>query len=189
LKESIDKKVGAYSRGMRQRLGIADVLMKNPHIVILDEPTLGIDPEGIRELLDLITELSKKDGLTVLISSHHLHQIQQICDRVGIFVGGKLIASGPIETLGEQVLNDQSKVLEFNALPYDEKLTELVNSLKEIDEVKADKGIFTIISKVDVRKKLVHLLVDNDYTLMYLRLRGGDLDDIYRSYFAKEEMA
>ena len=68
---------------MRQRLGIADVLMKDPQVIIMDEPTLGIDPEGMRELLNLIRELSVKDGRTVLISSHQLQQIQQVCDRVG----------------------------------------------------------------------------------------------------------
>ena len=83
-----DDRVGTYSRGMIQRLGIADVLVKDPRVVILDEPTNGIDPEGIREVLELIHGLSREDGRTVLISSHLLHQVQQICDRVGIFVEG-----------------------------------------------------------------------------------------------------
>ena len=95
-----DRKAGTYSRGMRQRLGIADVLMKDPKVIIMDEPTLGIDPEGMRELIALIRELSTVDGRTILISSHQLHQIQQICDRVGIFVKGKLMACGPIGELG-----------------------------------------------------------------------------------------
>ena len=80
-----DQKTGTYSKGMRQRLGIADVLMKDPQVIILDEPTLGLDPEGMRDFLKLIKELSVEDGRTVLVSSHQLYQIQQICDRVGIF--------------------------------------------------------------------------------------------------------
>ena len=87
-----DRKAGTYSRGMKQRLGIADVLMKDPKVIIMDEPTLGIDPEGMRELIALIRELSVRDGRTILISSHQLYQVQQICDRVGIFVKGRLIA-------------------------------------------------------------------------------------------------
>ena len=87
-----DRKTGTYSRGMRQRLGIADVLMKDPEIIIMDEPTLGIDPSGMRELTALIRELSVKDGRTILISSHELYQIQEISDRVGIFVKGRMIA-------------------------------------------------------------------------------------------------
>ncbi len=86
MTEAADQKTGTYSRGMRQRLGIADVLMKDPGVVIMDEPTLGIDPEGMRELMDLIRGLAVEEGSTILISSHQLYQIQQICDRVGLFV-------------------------------------------------------------------------------------------------------
>jgi ABC-2 type transport system ATP-binding protein len=83
-----DRRAGTYSRGMRQRLGIADVLMKDPEIIIMDEPTLGIDPVGMHELTALIRDLSLKDGRTILISSHEMYQIQAISDRVGIFVKG-----------------------------------------------------------------------------------------------------
>lgn len=98
-----DQKTGTYSKGMKQRLGIADVLMKDPRVIIMDEPTLGIDPEGMHELLMLMHELASEDGRTLLISSHQLYQIQQICDRVGIFVSGRLIACGRIDELGRQV--------------------------------------------------------------------------------------
>lgn len=86
------KKAGKYSRGMRQRLGLADVLIKEPEVIILDEPTSGIDPSGVREFMDLICQLSHKDGQTVLFSSHHLDQVQQVCNRVGLFSSGKLLA-------------------------------------------------------------------------------------------------
>ncbi len=92
LADAADKKTGKYSRGMIQRLGLADVLIKNPEIIVLDEPTLGIDPKGVKEFLELIVQLRHEEGLTVLLSSHHLHQVQQVCDRVGLFVSGKLIA-------------------------------------------------------------------------------------------------
>lgn len=86
------KKAGKYSRGMRQRLGLADVLIKEPEVIILDEPTSGIDPSGVREFMDLIRQLSHKDGQTVLFSSHHLDQVQQVCNRIGLFSSGKLLA-------------------------------------------------------------------------------------------------
>ena len=85
------QKTGKYSRGMRQRLGLADVLIKNPEIIILDEPTSGIDPAGVQEFIELIRQLSRKEGLTVLFSSHHLDQVQKVCDRVGLFNSGKLV--------------------------------------------------------------------------------------------------
>lgn len=96
------KKTGKYSKGMRQRLGLADVLIKRPEVAILDEPTTGIDPAGVREFIDLIRELSREKGLTVLFSSHHLDQVQQVCDRVGLFGSGKLLAEVELAGFREQ---------------------------------------------------------------------------------------
>ena len=92
------------SRGMRQRLGLADVLIKNPEIIILDEPTSGIDPAGIQEFIELIRNLSRVHSLTVLFSSHNLDQVQKACDRVGLFNHGKLLAQLDLEEMeGKQV--------------------------------------------------------------------------------------
>ena len=111
-----DRKTGTYSRGMRQRLGIADVLMKDPQIIIMDEPTLGIDPQGMHELTALIRELSVKDGRTILISSHELYQVQEISDRVGIFVRGRMIACGKISELAEQLQQEGAEFSEGGSL-------------------------------------------------------------------------
>src|SRR5690554_101380 len=103
LPADAQKKVGKYSRGMRQRLGLADVLIKDPEVIILDEPTLGIDPTGVTEILELIADLNRDKGLTILLSSHDLHQVQKICNRVGLFVDGRMIACGTIEELSQQL--------------------------------------------------------------------------------------
>jgi len=92
LSHVVDKKAGKFSRGMRQRLGLADVLIKKPEVIILDEPTSGIDPAGVQDFIRLVLELSHKDGLTVIFSSHILAQVQQVCDRVGLFNNGRLLA-------------------------------------------------------------------------------------------------
>ncbi|MCD7898341.1 MAG: ABC transporter ATP-binding protein [Bacteroides sp.] len=92
LQEQLKKKTGKYSKGMRQRLGLADVLIKGPEVIILDEPTSGIDPAGVQDFMELIRQLSSEKELTILFSSHHLHQVQQICSRVGLFTRGKLLA-------------------------------------------------------------------------------------------------
>ena len=102
LEDQLKKKAGKYSRGMRQRLGLADVLIKNPEIIILDEPTSGIDPAGVQEFIELIRWLSKEKGLTVLFSSHHLDQVQQICDRVGLFSQGRLLADLSLNDLQQE---------------------------------------------------------------------------------------
>ncbi|RLC22251.1 MAG: ABC transporter ATP-binding protein [Deltaproteobacteria bacterium] len=109
LKEEARKKVGAFSRGMRQRLGFAEVLIKDPSVVLLDEPTLGLDPDGALRLMDLIHSLNRKQNMTVLISSHNLHQVQKISNRVGIMLGGKMVAQGPIESLAREKFGIQEK--------------------------------------------------------------------------------
>ena len=103
LTDVADRKVKGYSRGMRQRLGLADALIKNPSILILDEPTVNIDPEGVREILLLVRRLSDERGVTVLLSSHLLHQVEQVCDRIGIFLRGRLVAQGTLEKLAATV--------------------------------------------------------------------------------------
>ena len=104
------KRVGAYSRGMRQRLGIAEVLLKDPQVVFLDEPTMGLDPDGTQRMLDFIQSHSREKGMTVFFSSHLLDQVQKISDRVGIMLKGNLVAAGPIQELAKQKLGvDQER--------------------------------------------------------------------------------
>ena len=104
LSEESTKKVGTFSKGMRQRLGIAEVLIKEPKLVFLDEPTIGLDPDGTNRMLDLIHSLSREKNITLFLSSHLLDQVQRICDRVGIMINGSLVAIGPIEELAKKKL-------------------------------------------------------------------------------------
>jgi len=98
------KRVGHYSRGMRQRLGIAEVLVKNPRIVFLDEPTLGLDPDGTKAMLEIIRLLSEEKKITVFFSSHLLDQVQRISSRIGIMIKANLVAEGRIDDLGREKL-------------------------------------------------------------------------------------
>jgi ABC-2 type transport system ATP-binding protein len=104
LLDEAAKKVGAFSKGMRQRLGIAEVLVKEPKIVFLDEPTVGLDPDGTNRMLDTIRSLSRDRDITVFFSSHLLDQVQRICDRVGIMIKGKLVAVGHMDELAREKL-------------------------------------------------------------------------------------
>ena len=104
LRNEAAKKVGAFSRGMRQRLAIAEILIKEPQIAFLDEPTLGLDPEGTTLIIDYIKSLSREHNITILLSSHDLTQVQRIADRIGIMIHGKLIAEGPLEKLAQEKL-------------------------------------------------------------------------------------
>ncbi len=183
-----DQKAGTYSRGMRQRLGIADVLMKDPKVVILDEPTLGIDPEGMQELIRLIRRLADEDGRTILISSHQLHQIQQICDRVGLFVDGSLIACGTIEELADQMQQEGCYVLETAALPDNQDFFRLLKGLGNVRQVEREGEVYVVHSGSDVKRELIRRSLDGGFTLTHLRQRGNDLDEIYRRYFEKAGM-
>jgi ABC-2 type transport system ATP-binding protein len=104
LAKEADKKVGSYSKGMRQRLGIAEVLIKEPRVIFLDEPTIGLDPDGTNRMLDLIQGMSRERQMTIFFSSHLLDQVQRISDRIGIMIRGKLVAAGPLAELAKQGL-------------------------------------------------------------------------------------
>ena len=187
MTEAADQKAGTYSRGMRQRLGIADVLMKDPKVVIMDEPTLGIDPEGMRELMTLIRSLAEDDKRTILISSHQLYQIQQICDRVGLFVEGRLIACGRIDELAGQMRREGHYALEAAAFPDDSGFEELLRSLGNVEQVERSGDFYVVHSRADLCRELNRRALEKGYTLRHLRQRGNDLDEIYRRYFEKGE--
>jgi len=104
LLEESRKRVGAYSRGMRQRLGIAELLIKEPKVAFLDEPTLGLDPDATNRMMELIERLCREKRMTVLLSSHMLHLVQRICHRVGIMIRGKMVAEGPMDRLAKEKL-------------------------------------------------------------------------------------
>ena len=185
LLEAGDLKVRAYSRGMRQRLGVADVLVKDPKVIIMDEPTLGIDPEGMRQLLDLIREMSKKEQRTILISSHQLYQVQQVCDRMGLFVDGRLAACGTLEELAEQTREGAPILTEIRVDPADEDFAKLLKEQEGVCSVGREDGRFIVGSDRDVANALARAALDHGCRLISLRPCGNDLDDIYQRYFEK----
>lgn len=183
LTEAAHKKAGKYSRGMRQRLGLADVLVKNPEVIILDEPTLGIDPKGVQELLNLIKQLNKKEGITVLLSSHQLHQVQQICDRVGIFVNGQLIAEGDVENLAKQLFLQDSFVIHASMTPVSESLLLGLENLDGVKRVEQNGEQITIYSETDITPEVAKVIVTEGAQLYYIRKKNYGLDEIYHRYF------
>src|SRR5690554_1111282 len=186
------KKTGKYSKGMRQRLGLADVLIKNPEVIILDEPTTGIDPTGVQELLDLIVELRDEQNITVLFSSHNLHQVQQVCDRVGLFVKGKLLAEGNIESLSEKLFTHGKYLIELDidVGTQENKKTisveDLQNALSKVDDIQSirkENEIFQIESSTDNSSSIAKAVIDSNYNLCFLNKKEYGLDAIYNRYF------
>ncbi|MFD2042799.1 ABC transporter ATP-binding protein [Ornithinibacillus salinisoli] len=189
LGEALNKKVGKYSRGMKQRLGLADVLIKEPEIIILDEPTLGIDPKGVQELLKLIKQLNEENNITVLLSSHHLHQVQQICDRVGIFVNGQLLAQGNVKELANQLFGNQAFVVHVEADPISSELKtnlkclEGVTNMKEISETAIE-----MYCQTDITPLIANEIVNHKANLLALSNKSYGLDEIYHLYFEGREI-
>tara|TARA_Y100001972_G_scaffold118841_1_gene159438 strand:+ start:3555 stop:4502 length:948 start_codon:yes stop_codon:yes gene_type:complete len=186
-----NKKTGTYSRGMRQRLGLADVLIKSPEVIILDEPTLGIDPKGVQELLQLIKQLSKEDGLTVLLSSHHLHQVQKVCDRVGLFVNGKLIAEGDVASLSAQLFGREPITIEARVIEHDKSKKDVEKAIKKVKNVKAvqkNQDTMLIDCTEDVTNEIAQAIIESGLGLSQLYRREYGLDDIYQRYFEKSQV-
>lgn len=190
LTEASGKKAGKYSRGMRQRLGLADVLIKEPEVIILDEPTLGIDPKGVDELLSLIRKLSHEDGLTVLLSSHHLHQVQEICDRVGLFVKGKLLAEGTISSLSQDLFSNQPYLIEagisVSAAHVAERIYKMLGEVNGVLSVNRNAGFFEVGCSRDASADIARIIVESGADLRHLQKKEYGLDDIYNHYFKEK---
>lgn len=191
-----EKKTGKYSRGMLQRLGLADVLIKNPEVIILDEPTLGIDPTGIREFLELIVRLSREEGITVLFSSHDLHQVQEVCDRVGLFVRGKLLAEGDIHSLSKKLFTKSPFIIEAavsetaqvvpgssSGIYSTEWLTGILKNIEGIIAVNLKNDVFQIDSSRDSTSEIAKAIVGSGAGLNFLNKKEYGLNDIYYRYF------
>ena len=184
LTDASHKKTGKYSRGMKQRLGLADVLIKEPEIIILDEPTLGIDPEGVREVLQFIKQLNEERQITVLLSSHHLHQVQQVCDRVGIFVDGQLLAHGEIDDLASQLFFEDSYVVHVEASPIHKHLLESLELIKGVNRIhQTSETILEIYCQENVTPLIAQTIIEKKVRLDGIRKRDYSLDEIYLRYF------
>jgi len=159
LTDRSEDKVKAFSQGMKQRLGIAQALLSNPKILILDEPTNGLDPRGMKEVRDLIRKLAK-EGITILLSSHLLHEVEQICTTMAIINLGKLIKIGSVVEL----LNESDTyITEIKAEPI-QQTKKLLESLEYVSEVMEIDGLFKIrIANIDLKRltrKLVNANID-----------------------------
>ena len=183
LSEDGRRLVREYSRGMKQRLGIAEVLVKNPSAVILDEPTFGIDPDGAIQVLELIKGLNREHRLTVMLSSHQLQQVQQICNRVGIIVKGRLIVQGEMDELGRAILKGRQWNFLLDVGGGTDGLENDLRAINGVDEIeKRTHGLFLRCTR-DVRPDVVSLIARKNLPLLQLRSEDPTLEEIYLKYF------
>jgi ABC-2 type transport system ATP-binding protein len=160
LGDVINARVGTFSRGMRQRLALAEILIKDAEIAILDEPTSGLDPQATTELLAIIREL-KQRGVTVLLSSHLLERVQSVCDRVALFNQGDIALIGTVPDLGRQVLGGGFRV--------------------EVEAAGSNR--WRMMSERDVRPEAAAAVVNSGGRLLRLSVEEPSLEAIYTRYF------
>ena len=150
LEHARNRRIGGYSKGMLQRVGLAQALIQEPRLLILDEPTAGVDPVGSRQIRDLIFRL-KEDGVTIFLCSHLLEQVQEVCDRVGIIFEGKMVNEGTLDEL--TAIESQHEIIIENAD------TELLKSIDEIILKHASSGA-KLVSSQTPKSSLEKLFID-----------------------------
>jgi ABC-2 type transport system ATP-binding protein len=180
LAEFADNHVGTFSRGMRQRLGLAEILMKGAQIAILDEPTTGLDPHATAELLAMIRGF-KTEGVSVLLSSHLLERVQSVCDRVALFSGGRIALMGSVAELGRQVLGGGYVVdIEADGAGLAERLA-LIPGVSGVE--RTGVGKLRLQADRDIRPEAAAEVVAMQGRLKYLGVQEPSLDAIYTRFF------
>ncbi len=182
LSEVVEQKVGTFSHGMKQRLGIADVMIKGPKVAFFDEPTSGIDPEGIEQVLNLITTMAKQK-VTIVLSSHQLHQVQKVCTRVGILAKGHLVAEGSIDQLGREKIAGGKFRIELQLSEPTSKLVKSIKKIKGVSSVEGSGDQLLISCNEDLRPQIARAVVDSDSLLVQMKIEEYGLDDVYMKYF------
>lgn len=171
----------SYSMGMKQRLGVAAALLKDPELLILDEPTNGLDPAGMAEMRDLIRALGD-EGRTVLLSSHLMGEIEQVCNRVGVIRRGRLVAEGTIAEL-----RDRDRLL-VRAEPVEEA-RQLVARVPGVEDVTVVRGELRVDGAPAVASEIARTLVRAGVRLHELRVERASLEDVFLQLTQEEEIA
>jgi ABC-2 type transport system ATP-binding protein len=182
LTEVADTAVGKFSRGMKQRLGIADVLVKKPRLAILDEPTAGLDPEGINQIIDLIAALPKM-GTTVVMCSHRLYEVQRICHSIAILAKGKLVVEGDLDAIGREAFAEGRYRIEVETDGASPQLVGVIGKVKGVKNVEAKGNLLHITTDSDLRAAISRVVVDSGAALVQMKVEEFSLDDIYKKYF------
>jgi ABC-2 type transport system ATP-binding protein len=196
LSDRADDRTDTYSRGMLQRLGIADALVKDPDVLILDEPTTAIDPLGVTEVLDLLRQLVRERGMAILLSSHLLNQVQSVCDRIGIFAAGRLIGQGTMQELATRFGDGRREIEVGLDLPEGADDTSARSTLAAVPGVESvadgsrpgDPWTLTVTpahDPVEVRGGVLAAVAAAGLPLASIRLVLPSLEDVYRRAVAR----
>ena len=182
LSESADQMVREFSRGMKQRLAIADMLVKMPKVAILDEPTSGIDPQGIVHMLDLIAKIAKEKKMTVIMSSHQLYQVQRICKHVGILSQGKLVTEGSLDQMEREVPGGGRFRIEIKLVEITSALIDCIKRIKGVASVERREDSLLVSCSEDLRAQIAKAIVEANGLLVEMKIQSFTLEDIYMKH-------
>ncbi|MCG9479733.1 MAG: ABC transporter ATP-binding protein [Actinomycetia bacterium] len=186
LLKNKNQPVKQFSKGMKQRLGIADVLIKDPQLVIFDEPTEGLDVKVANSILETIIRLNQEKGITFMLSSHQLNLVQKICHRVGVLSKGNLIGEGEIDKLGRDLFGGGKYRIEIEINPFDQGLIEKIRNMDQVVEVNQEDGKIQVICDKDLRSEISKTISGSDSFLTSMNIKNYALEEIYLKYFKEE---
>ena len=181
-----DSPVATLSRGMKQRLAIADVLIKAPKVAIMDEPTTGIDPKGINELLDMIEGIAKELKMTIMMSSHQLWQVERICSRVAMLINGRIIVQGSIEELRKEAFSGRQAKIEVQLVETTSAIVDVIKRIDGVVDVEMSGDLLIITAREDLRPQIARAIVENNGLATQMNIQRYGLQDIYLRYFREE---
>ena len=186
IADALDRKAGGYSKGMAQRLVLGMALVGEPDLLILDEPSTGLDPNGAREMRDIV-RAERDRGATVFFSSHVLGQVESVCDRVGILQDGELVAEDTVEGLREVAGGETALTVEVERLPDD--AVAAVRALDGVSTVRADETRLTVDCADDAKTTVLSTLEDNGAPVADFDTTGASLEEVFASYTTGEREA
>ena len=179
LSEYANKKTGQYSKGMRQRLGLARALLGEPDILFLDEPTSGLDPKGVKWIRNKLIELNKK-GVTIFISSHILSEIQEVSTQVGIINKGVLVAQDSVDKLGEKLKIKPKLILKISKI--DDKVKKIVKKIKGVDRVEISENGLIVYCDFKLRSKVIAAIENEGIDIENINTEQSSLEDVFMKY-------
>jgi len=177
--DGVTQKAGEYSRGMKQRLGLAQALINDPKVLFLDEPTANLDPEGVREYRDLVTRLAG-EGKTVFVSSHILSEVRAVCRTVGLLAAGRLVAQGTIEEVARTLASPGGETFRI-VVETAEDLPDL--SDPDIIEFERDGNRAVIQAKSDIRERLAAAIAEEGLHIREIRLEEPSIEDAFMALY------
>ncbi|MES3517140.1 MAG: ABC transporter ATP-binding protein [Natronomonas sp.] len=183
LEDAADRKAGGFSTGMRQRLALAMALVGDPDLLVLDEPSSGLDPNGARELREIV-ESEANEGTTVFFSSHILGQVESVCDRVGIIRDGEVVAVDSIEGLREAVGSGSTLVVEVDTVP--DGIAHKLKSNEGVDGVTIDGTTLRVDCADDAKTTVLSTLEDEGATVSDFSTEEAPLEDLFAAYTEEE---